>query len=187
MFDARKWVIIKEVGSEKALIESQKIINNIQGNGWGYNIYGPLENEQYKWNNRYNDTLEIVKNILRINTIKAYVKYKIFFVAYFKAVPIGILQFTPASHTSYGLPKIDFLATHCGIRNCAALLIEYAMNKSFELGSDGKLILSSLQGARQAYVNLGFISHGDTHLLILDPNNSDKWHFINGCYKYRGD
>ncbi|KMJ45086.1 hypothetical protein AB204_10825 [Xenorhabdus khoisanae] len=103
-----------------------------------------------------------------------------FFIAYYFSNPIGILQLSTKSN----IPLIVHFAVHYLTRNFGYLLMEYAVNESLDLGKEGKLQCDALPRAEKAYSDLGFLkTTGD--VMVLEPAmNKDKWHIINGRYKY---
>ncbi|PHM55492.1 N-acetyltransferase [Xenorhabdus hominickii] len=191
--NVRSSIIIKEVDKNEALNTTNMLINETMNKEWRYeNSVGFLndDDEEKKWNDRYNSANYIFKqiSISAKSDIdkKNRPKDSIFFAAYFKGVPIGVLQFSPQNKDYPELPIVDYLATHCGIRDCGVLLIECAVNKSQQLGMKGKLILSSVKAAKQLYISMGFTQLDDEVYLQLNPNESSKWYFINNCYKFIG-
>ncbi|MDC9589892.1 GNAT family N-acetyltransferase [Xenorhabdus sp. XENO-10] len=191
--DARIFIAIKEVSAQEALNIANKITNTTMiKNEWEYyNPSGSINDEQEKWNARYKSTHYILDQISSsakdyINKIAKPEKKVIFFAAYFKGIPIGVLQFSLKNDDYPELPIIDYLVTHCGIRNCGSLLIEYALNKSQQLGMKGKLTLSSVPAAMPVYFNMGFTILDDGVYLQLNPTESNKWYSINGHYRFRG-
>ncbi|MBD2784106.1 hypothetical protein ID858_04525 [Xenorhabdus sp. DI] len=189
-FDARMLITIKKVSAGEALhLTDIMVINSRE---WRYdNPLVPPDDEQTKWNKRYDDAHNI------LCCIDSYIKYidkknLLFFVAYFRGVPVGALQFTykdePDKNKPADAPKINYLATHCGIRNCGALLVEYAVNESLQLGMDGKLRLAPLDNSSiPVSIKMGFTQLEGGKYLYLNPAESNKWDCSNpNRYRYRG-
>ncbi|OKP01133.1 hypothetical protein [Xenorhabdus eapokensis] len=182
--DVRASIVTKEISSEEAENALMKITQETMSSDW--QCSNPLDNEQNKWNTRYNQASGIFYCILaRIRSPVVKKTGILFFASYFKGVPIGILQFSPKNKALTEYPEVDYLATHCGIRNCGVLLIEYAVNKSQQLGMNGKLTLTPLSGAEPAYFNMGFTYLNSMTLMLNPAAIKNKWYFIEGRYKYK--
>ncbi|MBC8949846.1 GNAT family N-acetyltransferase [Xenorhabdus sp. TS4] len=183
--DIRCSIVIKEASLSEVFHATEKIKKETMNNEWLCpNSSGQLDEKQIKWNSRYNQALGIFKFFyidigirLKLEEID---KRVLFFVAYFRGVPVGVLQLLITD----GLPKVVFLATHCGIRGCGALLIEYAVNKSQQLGMGGKLQLSPYEGARATYMAMGFTEAGE-HLELYPADRNDKWKWNEATGRYR--
>ncbi|MDC9593038.1 hypothetical protein [Xenorhabdus sp. IM139775] len=189
IFDARIFITIKKVSAEEALPLTDIIV--INSRGWRYE--NPLEapdDEQTKWNKRYDDAHNM------LCCMDSYIKYMdkknlLFFVAYFRGVPVGALQFTykdePDKNKPADAPKINYLVTHCGIRNCGVLLVEYAVNQSLGLNMEGKLRLAPLDNSSiPISLNMGFTRLEGSNNLYLNPAESNQWHLNNGRFRYSG-
>ncbi|PHM37228.1 GNAT family N-acetyltransferase [Xenorhabdus innexi] len=180
---------VKEVTSEEASIALKRILETLDCS-WECSepLYSPrFDNEQIAWNHRYNDTRKILR-FLKNNTGSSSnrsneLNKNIFLIAYFRGVPIGASLLCRERNDSL---KVRFLATHQGIRGCGALLIESAVNKSKQMGMEGKLELAPLKRAEGAYMNMGFIGNGE--YMVLRPNESSEqwmWNEEKQCYKYK--
>ncbi|CDG16452.1 hypothetical protein [Xenorhabdus doucetiae] len=190
LLEARTVITIKKVSAEEALHLTDIIV--INSRGWRYdNSLGSPDDEQTKWNERYDGAHNI------LCCMDSYIRYidkknLLFFVAYFRGVPVGALQFTykdePDKNKPADAPKINYLATHCGIRNCGALLVEYAVNESLQLGMDGKLRLAPLDNSSiPVSLKMGFTQLEGGKYLYLNPAESNKWDCSNpNRYRYRG-
>ncbi|MBE8596614.1 GNAT family N-acetyltransferase [Xenorhabdus sp. BG5] len=191
--DARIFMTIREVSASEALNITNRIMTTTMSTEWkcGSSEYLLGDSEQEKWNSRYDAAYTIFE--LVHNKVERSIRRKkiseinlLYFAAYFKGVPVGILEFSPENNIdSYNLPTVEYLATHCGIRNCGVLLMEHAVNKSLQLGNNGKIKLFPLEETKLAYIKMGF-SSGNLGYLVLDPANSHKWRFSpsNNSYKY---
>ncbi|MDE9590781.1 hypothetical protein, partial [Xenorhabdus bovienii] len=71
---------------------------------------------------------------------------------------------------------------HIGIRRCGILLIEYAVNKSNELGKNGNIQLTPAPNSRDVYHEYGF-NFQEGHML-LEPNQNEKWGIRNEKYYF---
>ncbi|PHM46086.1 N-acetyltransferase [Xenorhabdus mauleonii] len=102
---------------------------------------------------------------------------KLFFIAYFSGVPVEVLQLNLRNPSGYvaanntDIPKVEYFATHCGIRNCGIILIEYVVNESLKLGKGGRLKCTILEAVRDIYLNMGFTELSPQYMQ-LDPNES---------------
>ncbi|MBD2784107.1 GNAT family N-acetyltransferase [Xenorhabdus sp. DI] len=173
---------IKTVSIAEISNITNMIINNSQG--WEYNDSDNLpDDEQTNWNDRHKQACQMLSYIGFCMKQYACKKNVAFFVAYFQGVPVGALQFNPRD--GYEVPEVDYLATHCGIRNCGVLLMEYAVNESLQLRKGGKLELYPLDNAVPAYLKMGFTTLKDNGCLYLDPVESPQWYLTNGRYRYR--
>ncbi|PHM77338.1 GNAT family N-acetyltransferase [Xenorhabdus cabanillasii] len=182
--DIRCSIVIKEAGLSEVFNATQKMKDTMNNEWLCSNYSGQLDEEQITWNSRYNQALKIFKffytNIGIRLKLEETDKRVLFFVAYFRGIPIGVLQLLITD----GLPKVVFLATHCGIRGCGVLLIESAVNKSQQLGMEGKLQLSPYERAISAYMAMGFTRAGE-HLELYPADRSDKWKWNKATGRYR--
>jgi hypothetical protein len=165
----------------------KEIIRNTMNNDWiDFNSAPCLNDEQRRWKARYDDALEIFNEVCSNSEIHILLsrpdKKTFFYIAYYMGHPIGVLQLS----MYYKLPKVAFLATHCGIQGCGKLLIEYAVNKSQQLGHNGKLYLKSLDNAQHVYKSMGFINAGE-YLELNPAERTDKWiwNSVKNCYKFK--
>ncbi|BET95648.1 hypothetical protein TCT1_05690 [Xenorhabdus sp. TCT-1] len=188
--NVRASIVVKEVNPEEALNAMTAVSTGMMNNGWEcYVDSDDYDREQEKWNNRfieaYNKSCHISseakKTIEKINGSEI-----LFFIAYFRGMPIGGLQLSPINNGFPDFPEVINLATHCGIRSCGVFLIEQAVNKSQQLGSYGALKLNPLPGSRSAYREMGFIE--TAYYMELHPVlRRDKWKYdgATNSYKYR--
>ncbi|WP_169926594.1 GNAT family N-acetyltransferase [Xenorhabdus stockiae] len=175
--DIRWFITVREVKASDALHATRMIKNKTMLPDWKVDdSSGPISSEQQSWNARYGESLDIFVGIEE--NIAGYIADSknisklgmVFFVAYFKGVPVGVMQLS----MKHKLPHIYLLATHCGIRGCGPFLVEYAVNKSQQSGKKGKLKLQPFEKAKPAYMKMGFIDKGRN--LELDPaKRPDKW------------
>ncbi|WP_340610436.1 GNAT family N-acetyltransferase [Xenorhabdus bharatensis] len=192
--DIRCSIVIKKVSLSDASKAMQEIKDKTMNDEWlSSNFSGQLDEEQTKWNFRYkqawgifnflysdiDDYIKLVDDKKLVDDEKLVDDKKgLFFVAYFRGVPIGILQLIFTNE----MTKIVFLATHCGIRGCGVLLIEYVVNELQQLGKDRRLTLFPYKNARPAYIAMGFT--GSEREMMLDPTTSDKWLWDNKKNRY---
>ncbi|MDC9596912.1 hypothetical protein [Xenorhabdus anantnagensis] len=102
-------------------------------------------------------------------------------------MPIGIMLFAYNECDEFlHYPEVSYLITHPGIQNCAYLLMEKAVNLSYQTGHHGKLKLTTATShLSRAYNRMGFVD--DTkNTMLLDPNNNRAWLFSpeHGGYRY---
>ncbi|MDX7998139.1 hypothetical protein FE394_02735 [Xenorhabdus sp. Reich] len=190
-FIDRSSLNIIEVSFQEALNSIHKMKFKIEEDNWEYmpNPDEQLDEEQRKWKNRCYCTKDMLgAGINILNDIKNELNYGgkynyNFFVSYFKLAPIGALILSSSSNLS-DFPEVMILVTHSGIKGSGILLIEEAVNKSQQLGKNGKLKLFSLGEVRGIYSNMGFVevNSGD---MELDPAVSHRWHFANGRYRFK--
>ncbi|WP_340610435.1 GNAT family N-acetyltransferase [Xenorhabdus bharatensis] len=196
--DMKIFITIKEVSPKEASRATDVMMDETMTPDDWYYFYSPKPDEdKIKWEKRYSDSIEVINYIARNAVLQSMppvlgrANYpganKFFFVAYFKGVPVGALQLSEYDKDEHDIPKVDFLATHCGIRGCGILLIEYAVNKSQQLGKKGKLRLQPYSGAKIAYMNMGFIEEkGNKNNLELHPDErTDKWIWSNNDQSYK--
>ncbi|MDX7987517.1 GNAT family N-acetyltransferase [Xenorhabdus sp. 12] len=190
--DIRMSLVVKEVDASEARSAINMIMNETMlQKDWEYSIYSETFDElQLDWNDRYSASSKIFSDIencakLCTESIQGTENECLFILAYFQGRPVGALQLK--LKYEQGWSEVAFLATHCGLRSSGYLLIEFSINKTLQLGRSGKLKLVSKYGARSAYTKMGFETGGNETYYFLDPaKRSDKWRFINGCYKYIG-
>ncbi|BET97563.1 hypothetical protein [Xenorhabdus taiwanensis] len=176
---------IKDVSLHGALNAISQIKVQIERDRWKYlpEKHEQLDEEQKKWNNRCYcaiDMFETGINVIQDIRFDSKHEYNCI-IAYFRGHPVGVLILSYTSELS-DLPEIVVLATHCGLKGGGALLIEYAVNKSSELGRGGKLKMLPLGDAQSVFLNIGFVdaSSGD---IELNPGESNKWHIVDGKYR----
>ncbi|MDE9456098.1 hypothetical protein [Xenorhabdus bovienii] len=194
VFNVNTLITVKKVRAKKVVEAIDRILTKNMTDKWKFSGFNDqLDFNQIKWGERY------VNSHNMFNDIKAnaedYMKKaksnndRLFFIIYYCGVPIGGLQLglknLSASNSVFlKVPEVEFIVTHCGIRNCGIILMEQAVNESQQLGMGGKLMLYSLSGAEPAYLKMGFTKR-DSGYLYLDPSESSVWRIVNGCYKYK--
>jgi hypothetical protein len=92
--------------------------------------------------------------------------------------PVGFVALEPRE-----IPYVDTVFTHPGLKDVGGVLIEQAVKTSIEWGKGGKLKLTPLSTAQDAYERLGFVLEGNA--MTLDPVTSDKWCLHNGEWRLR--
>ncbi|WP_416777319.1 hypothetical protein ACNFJN_03465 [Xenorhabdus budapestensis] len=189
LVNMKTFITIKEVSPEEAFYATEKMLTETMAEDWFYFDFLKLDKEQERWKMRYNQAFSIL-NCLSTNAKlqsmrdKTDGSKKFFAVAYFRGIPVGALQLLVQDNHENELSEVSFLATHCGIRGCGVLLIEYAVNKSQQLGMEGKLKLSPYDEARQAYINMGFMNiNGGMELHPAARNDKWKWNKITSRYE----
>ncbi|MBE8596616.1 hypothetical protein IQ209_08835 [Xenorhabdus sp. BG5] len=185
--NVRASIVIKEVNPQEALAAMREIREEMMSNGWGCSSHaGNDDSEQKKWNSRFAKAHSILGSI-RINARQAVPRENSsFFVAYFRGTPIGGLQLSSSDNTPTDFPKVNYLATHCGIRDCGVLLIEQAVNKSQQLGKNGNLKLQAVIDAVPAYVKMGFVTT-ESYMELRPIEKNDEWKYdgITNTYRYK--
>ncbi|KMJ47058.1 GNAT family N-acetyltransferase [Xenorhabdus khoisanae] len=181
----RKSIVIKEVSPEEASNAMTTVKANMRNNDWECFFYSAnYDSEKEKWNSRFTEARSILGDILINAKLRTKESEVSFFVAYFRGVPIGGLQLSPRDNNLPDFPKVNYLATHCGIRGCGVLLIEQAVNKSQQLGKRGSLKLKPLPEARPAYMEMGFVEK-EFHMELHPIERNDKWKYDGATKTYR--
>ncbi|MDC9588283.1 hypothetical protein PSI23_02870 [Xenorhabdus sp. XENO-10] len=177
---------LREVSPQEALNSVKQIKMQIERDKWQYvpEKNEKLDEEQKKWNNRCYcavDMFETGLNVIQDIRFDSKHEYNCI-IAYFRGSPVGVLILSYTSDLSDS-PEIVVLVTHCGLKGGGALLIEYAVNKSKELGRSGKLKMLPLGDAQNVFLNMGFVdaSSGD---IELNPAESNKWYIVQGKYRF---
>ncbi|WP_143706519.1 GNAT family N-acetyltransferase [Xenorhabdus innexi] len=188
-------IIIKEVGPEETFRAMGIMENETMAEDWYDFDLHQLDEEQRSWSARYSQSSEVLSYIARNAKLESLPsvygnanpsgRNQFFFVAYFRGVPIGALQLLVYGKDEDQLPEVYFLATHCGIRGCGVLLMEYAVNKSQQLGRKGKLKLTPYDRARSAYMGMGFIVNKDNKLELHPDENNDRWIWNENTQSYK--
>ncbi|MBC8945678.1 hypothetical protein [Xenorhabdus indica] len=210
--------IVKKATLQEAEMAVRKLYNSIQQDGWLSHIentYRRRDNIEAKSNPSTEELWDLrccITDSL-LCTVKDNLSFRIrkkdstlyqgcnytYFVCYTThfptdsvsslMVPIGIMLFTYNEDDHYPYyPEVSYLITHPGIQNCAYLLIEKAVNLSYQTGHHGKLKLTTAtKHLSNAYNRLGFIDDAP-YSMILDPSNSKLWVFsaANGGYRFTG-
>ncbi|WP_323853795.1 hypothetical protein [Xenorhabdus koppenhoeferi] len=125
-----------------------------------------------------------------------------YFVCYIGSVPIGMLLLTLFYYDKDDTfqeneplyPEIHLLVTHPGIQNCASLLVERAVNKSYEFGCLGNLRVPVKNNSKilsdNVYARMGFTKFTNDQAvdMKLKPSESHLWLFSpsHGGYLYKG-
>ncbi|MBI6549406.1 hypothetical protein [Xenorhabdus lircayensis] len=210
--------IVKEVNKKQAIQGVEQILHSFQSEGWFCRTlkrvrYGETADQGKKrqeeidaqklWKIRYraarNIALGIEKILEESSRIRNNPEGYAYFVCYIGSMPIGILLLTCFFYDKNDIfqeneplyPEVSLLVTHPGIRNCSTLLVEQAVNKSYEIGSLGNLRLSVKNGSEilsnAVYARMGFIKLIDDDMM-LKPAESNLWLFSPsyGGYRYKG-
>ncbi|PHM37405.1 N-acetyltransferase [Xenorhabdus mauleonii] len=200
-FDIRMFIRSKEVSAAEARNAADLILTKtMKDSEWPCDMKAELlDDEQKRWNDRYHNAYGIFRTIdINFTYFDDFGKEAKFFVIYYKNVPIGISMCTPKMDHVPSLLELDYFGLHCGMRNCGYLFMEYMVNKSHELGLNGRLKISPIKGTERFYINMGFAPFNTVldnaeakpsksdNLLYLNPSENSKWHIINGKYKYIG-
>ncbi|OTA19041.1 N-acetyltransferase [Xenorhabdus beddingii] len=186
--------VIKKVDLQEARKIVDKIYNSIEEDGWFSHIEDidndrqHLEKKANKtpqdlWNLRCCITKSMLihtKNVIKESNEKFGVnKNDAYFVLYINRTPIGIMTLIYYAETPPYYPEVSLIITHPGISNCASLLIEKAVNISYEMGFHGKLkiITESSELPSKVYNRLGFINGNNRGEMLLNPNENKFWAF----------
>ncbi|REF25561.1 hypothetical protein BDD26_0052 [Xenorhabdus cabanillasii] len=208
--------IVKKVTLQEAEIAAKKLYNSIKQDGWLSHIentYRRRDNIEAKsslsteelWDLRCcitDSLLCTVKDNLSFRIRKkdgalyqgCNYTYFVCYTTHFPTdsvtslmMPIGIMLFTYNEDDHYPYyPEVSYLIIHPGIQNCAYLLMEKAVNLSYQTGHHGKLKLTTaISHLSRAYNRMGFVNYTESTML-LDPNNSGAWLFSpeHGGYRY---
>ncbi|PHM73984.1 GNAT family N-acetyltransferase [Xenorhabdus kozodoii] len=203
---------IRETDLNKGLAATNQLYTSIITDGWisHINDMTKREKEIYKkqektredlWDMRCcitHNLLNKLKNHLnRLNKMEATQNYT-FFVGYNNTKPIGVMLIRKYHTRSSGVkaisdyPEINYLITHPSIQNYSYLLMEKAVNMSYQMGYLGKLqlIIATDELAPNVYERMGFIriKELDNTKMILDPNGNKAWIFspAHGGYRFTG-
>ncbi|CBJ80915.1 hypothetical protein; putative exported protein [Xenorhabdus bovienii str. Jollieti] len=198
VYSVNTLITVKKVSAEEAVKAIDIILTKNMMEEWSFcDFHDQLDVQhdvnQKKWRERYMNSHHIFHNIK--DHAEDYMKKaksnddRLFFIVYFGSVPIGGLQLSLKNLSESNLifpklPEVEYIVTHCGIRNCGIILMEQAVNESQQLNMGGKLMLYPLPDAVPAYLKMGFTKQNGTYL-YLDPSESSVWHIVNGCYKYK--
>ncbi|MDX7990309.1 hypothetical protein [Xenorhabdus littoralis] len=198
VFNVNTLITVEKVSASEAVKKIDRILMKSMTEEWGFCDFNDrldvqLDSNQIIWRERYMNARHIfsdIKEHAEDYMGKAKVNNdRLFFIVYFGGIPIGGLQLSLKNLSDSNLvdpklPEVEFIATHCGVRNCGIILMEQAVNESQLVGKDGKLMLHPLPESVPAYLKMGFTKH-DRGYFYLEPSQSNLWHFINGFYKYK--
>ncbi|MBE8596615.1 hypothetical protein IQ209_08830 [Xenorhabdus sp. BG5] len=100
VIDARIFITIKEVSASEAVNVTNRLMTTTMNSEWKCDEFvHSLDNEQEKWNMRYFSAYKaftLMHKNAKISEINA-----LFFAAYFKGIPVGILQFYSGDNGTY--------------------------------------------------------------------------------------
>ncbi|MDC9596911.1 GNAT family N-acetyltransferase [Xenorhabdus anantnagensis] len=193
---------------EKGIIAVNQLYQSIKTDGWisHINDMTKREKEIYKkqektredlWDIRCCTTYNLLNKMQKLlNLLKKMgdTQNHTCFVCYNNTKPIGVMLIRKynSKHNSPYYPEINFLITHPGIQNCAYLLMEQAVNISYQMGYHGKLKLTIATDelSPKVYEKMGFINmkEPDNMKMTLDPNGNKAWVFSpsHGGYRFTG-
>ncbi|MDX7986326.1 hypothetical protein FE392_03105 [Xenorhabdus sp. 12] len=161
-----------------------------------------LETHEELWNMRCKTTYNYLIKLRRISDLNqrhGYSQKNNYFVCDINTVPIGIMLLNKdfdkkvlkedKNNISLCCPIIHFIITHPGIQNCAYLLIEKAVNISYQMGYHGKvkLVIATKELSPKVYEKMGFIrvQEADNTIMLLNPNGNSAWSFLSNEDGYR--
>ncbi|MDX7992828.1 hypothetical protein [Xenorhabdus littoralis] len=189
----RSSIVIKEVSPKEASELAVRIYQEtMTDDDWKYYnpLDFPLDEERSKWISRFEFSYGIFRCVPYEVDYK-FEKEMLFFVSYFRGVPIGILELIP-KNDSLDLPKVKYLTMHCGIRDSSFLLIEFAVNKSRELNKGGSLQVTVPKEIVREYIKMGFIqttshlvSSSNIHLELHPDQQGGKWRYNSNTRTYK--
>ncbi|MBC8953062.1 hypothetical protein [Xenorhabdus sp. PB62.4] len=184
----------REVNLQEAKNAINKLLNSIREDKW----LDHIEDTEYTWRNIEEKKLKtpqdlwdlrccITEQILismryDINEDSRKIKDFIYLVCFIKTMPIGIIQLKCDDNSL----EVNNLVTHPGIKNCAYLLMEKAVNLSNDMGFEGKLkLMTATDELNRVYHRMGFIDNND--YMTLDPNGNNFWTFCteDRVYKFK--
>ncbi|MBI6549712.1 GNAT family N-acetyltransferase [Xenorhabdus lircayensis] len=180
--------VVNEVSKQEMERANNKILFSLSNDKWFFDVprRNVIETEQEKkekkqmeaWHERCLSTknnLEYMKSHLEwMTNSKSYFH----FVCYINSQPIGVIMLKYSSDNRFCEPEVSYLITHLGIQNSAYLLMEKAVNKSYQLGVLGNLTVNVANDflREKVYSRLGFISVG-TEEMHLRPFERKQWIF----------
>jgi GNAT superfamily N-acetyltransferase len=138
------------------------------------------------WNDRVSAVTSVLSGAHPDAEGVAYVAYV------YQGQKIGLMSMSRGEHplTRGAMPYTQIhalVAAHPGVRGAGARLVEHAVNESQRQGLRGCIRLDPLWSAVPAYRAMGFVEE-NTLLprMLLDPVNSDRWHWGDGEWRYSG-
>ncbi|MBI6548114.1 hypothetical protein [Xenorhabdus lircayensis] len=206
--------IVKKVNLQEMVMAVNKLYYSIGKDGWldqilnliedsddiTYHI-NEIENKRGKtaddfWDLKCSITLNLlihVQDEINDRVQNGDDKNFVYFICYIQNVPIGmmiircyeeVMLYRYDPDLRY-YPEVTYLIMHPGLKNCAYLLMEEAVNMSYKIGCHGKLKLSIATSAlSEVYRRMGFI-HYTQEDMALDPNGNRAWIFSSGHDGYR--
>ncbi|PHM50456.1 hypothetical protein [Xenorhabdus miraniensis] len=177
-----------EVSLQVAENAINKLLNSIREDKW----LDHIEDTEYTWRNIEDKKLKTPQDLwdLRcciteqtlismrydINEHNRNTEKYFYFVCYIQTIPIGIIQLKHYDIEKQNSLTVNNLITHPGIKNCSYLLMEKAVNKSYEMDFNGKLqLMTATDELNRVYHRMGFIDNDD--YMTLDPNGNNFWTF----------
>ncbi|MBD2810754.1 GNAT family N-acetyltransferase [Xenorhabdus sp. Vera] len=188
--------IIKEVNKQEMENASNQILSSLNNDGWFFDVPERriAETEQEKkerehigaWYERCSSTKENLDNMERHLEWMFDTRSYFHFVCYMNGHPIGVIMLRHVSDKIYHEPEVLYLITHLGIQNCAYLLVEKAVNKSYQLGSLGNLKVRVANDylQKRVYSRFGFINI-DQENMQLRPFERQQWIFYSHKREFR--
>ncbi|OTA19040.1 N-acetyltransferase [Xenorhabdus beddingii] len=195
---------VKEVELNEAISSVSQLHHSILNDGWFNHILDidnqketrqEIRNKTGLWNMRCHTTNKMLVTMTEkfnknhLDKKDQYCDTYAYFILYIDRIPIGAMLFKGYTDESIVYPEIELLVTHPGIQNCAYLLMEAAVNKSYQIGCIGnvKLLMAEEELYGYVYARMGF-THWTCNELILIPSQSDVWIFTppHGGYRFKG-
>ncbi|MDC9594493.1 GNAT family N-acetyltransferase [Xenorhabdus sp. IM139775] len=200
--------VVRETNISDGISATTQLYQSIRTDGWINHINNVTEREkeihQKKektredlWDMRCCITYKLLDNLKKLLTyLKKIEDTQIHacFVCYINTNPIGVMlmrkYYSLYSRVKSYYPEVNFLITHPGIQNCGHLLMEKAVNMSYEIGHHGKLkiTLATDELSSKVYEKMGFIK-SDNMRMTLTPNENKAWLFSpnHGGYRFKGN
>ncbi|MBD2809708.1 hypothetical protein ID853_02105 [Xenorhabdus sp. Vera] len=192
--------VVRETNKQETINKVNNIHNTIIRHGWFSHIEDinnqnktiqKIRDKKLLWDMRCHTTNRMLLKVKEklSEPILKYDETYAYFILYIDITPIGVMLFKGYTDESIVYPEVEFLITHPGVQNCAYLLMEKAVNKSYQIGCSGNLKLSiaeeELYG--NVYSRMGF-TRWTCNELILVPSRSNAWFFSpnHGGYRFKG-
>lgn len=137
------------------------------------------DQEIKNWNERHFNGISLLC-ILKEATPE-YFEQRQALVAKVGETPVGILYMNFFSSTPY----IQDIVTHPGSSGVGCMLMEKAVNESYQHKQQGILKLFPLdETCEKVYEKMGFVMMDDRTYMLLEPAKSDAWWFDSGQDRY---
>lgn len=163
----------------------------------GLRDQGAPRTEEEQWNDRLDDTLEMLHGTDDVEDTDTAIATLSRVVAdahdhssdprmrvayFFDNVPVALAELKKKTNTK---PlRIVAVASHPLSKNAGGALLEIAVNESLTNGDGGKVRLKYLNSdAKCAYESMGFRAEPTVPWMSLDPGNSDKWVKRDGTWR----
>lgn len=137
------------------------------------------DQEVTNWNERHFNSTSLLLD-LKLAT-SGHFEQRQALVAKVGETPVGILYMNFFSSTPY----IQDLVTHPGSSGVGCMLMEKAVNESYQHQQQGVLKLFPLdETCQKVYEKMGFVMMDDQNYMLLEPSKSDAWWFDSAQDRY---